>query len=148
MSFVDKDQVVLERLPERLKPACVVLSYIEGQNAPRGVVENSFSMSRSPDYVNIYVSHRGAQSALLNALIGEEIKFTTNGRESAEAYAKRDSGTNERLEVWDVDDPNLPIVIDWVAWDAANEPVATTLSGVRDKFKARNAPFKMKEVDQ
>lgn len=148
MAFVDKDQVVLERLPERLKPACVVLSYLEGRNAPQGVVEHSFAMSRSPDFVNVWLSRRGAQSALLNAIVGEEIKFTTNGRESAEAYAKRDQGRNERLEVWDVDDPNLPIVIDWAAWDTANEPVTTTLSGVRDKFKARNAPFKMKEVDQ
>ena len=124
---------VSEETRQRLltMPAFVLLGFPTKANAYQGYVEQSFSMSWSSNHVLIYTNSWG------------------DGRKQAEE-AKQDS---ERiiymwaLEVYDArDTEKLPIVIDWEAWIEAQAFNPNTLSGVNDKFKARNAPFKMKDT--
>jgi len=42
------------------------------------------------------------------------------------------------FKIWSVNDPLLPVIIDWKKWDWAIEPDKDKLSGIRDKYHARN----------
>ncbi|MDE2426311.1 MAG: hypothetical protein KGO96_10445 [Elusimicrobia bacterium] len=74
--------------------------------------------------------------------------FKVDGR--AEAEHQRDIFMKKipdmTWEVFDARAEDLPIEIDWEAWNKDNEFTPNTLSGVRNKFRARNAPFRMKET--
>jgi hypothetical protein len=141
----DAALIEVAKCPERLLPARIVLSRTAESNTYQGVIENSFSMGRAADRVLICWSLPSTSSSLLNTLAGKTINLRVNGVAQAEDLAKRLQQAGETLEVWDVNDPALPVEIDWAAWEKDNEPYEGTLSGVRDKYRARNAPFAMRE---
>lgn len=101
--------------PTHLLPAAVILDQDR-----LGVVEHSFAYGRAAERVRVWWSGKW-----------------TNGPTDALSFTK---GAKD-LRVWNIEDPDLPIEIDWDAWLKDNEPVKTTLSGVKDKYKARNALF-------
>jgi hypothetical protein len=121
-------------------PGYVVLGREPQDNAYVGTVENSFSLGLSKDHVQFNWSSDAATSNFGG-------RFTVDGA----ALAARDKEYWEKqrpgmmFEVFDARDADkLPVVLDWEGWLAANEP-ADTLSGVRDKYRARNIRFEMKD---
>lgn len=118
-------------------PGYVVLGKRKGGNAYSGLTENSFSMGLEVDYVLFFWwitnswGYRTADEARKDA------------EDHRDKYNK--SHPDMDFEVWDVRDPNLPITLDWEGWVVANES-ADTLSGVRNKYRARNFKFEMRDV--
>ena len=121
-------------------PAYVVLVRKPGSNTMEGYVEESFNMAYSLDYVYLY------RSATYQSILGE---ITLDG----EAEATDAASTVKRYHPdWDVEwhdvrSDDCPILIDWETWIDALARNPNTFSGVSDKFKARNAPFRMKDED-
>lgn len=115
----------------RKMPAWVVLGRVPGGNAYHAVVERSWSMDLVADRTHIFWS--GGY-------------FKIDGKATAEEHREKfaKSRPDMTFEVFDVHDENLPIVIDWDRYEDDNEPVSNTLSGVRNKYNARNALFEMK----
>lgn len=111
----------------------VILGNLPGENHVSGFVEHSFSMGWDRSHVNMWVWHP------------EWGYFKTEDpvRDNCQKYA--DKYKEQNAKVWDIHDPDLPIVLDIEAWIDAQAYNPNTLSGVSDKFKARNAPFKMKD---
>jgi hypothetical protein len=117
----------------------IILGQDAKVNHPSGYVERSFSMGWDAGHVLLALWH------------------PEWGRIKTEAACRRDvdhwlastsiiaSGMAD-VRAWDIHDPDLPIVIDLEAWITAQAFDPNTLSGVSDKFRARNAPFAMREV--
>lgn len=99
----------------------VVLGRPDGSNALHGLVEHSFSMGTSPDFVRIWWTGKGY------SILGEDM---IDGRADAEG----NSTAFPDFEVYDASADDLPIDIDWDAWRAAKR-----------KFDRRNAPFRMRD---
>ncbi len=105
---------------EELRPIFVVL--LTTDDGYHGLVEHSMAIAAHTSRVRLWWTWGVA-----------------DGRADAENNAKYATGARA-ADIWDAHDPALPIVIDWDGWVRDNEP-AKTLSGVRDKFRARNAMF-------
>lgn len=107
----------------------VLLGFPPGGNAWQGHVELSFAMDWHVDRVRIWTDTWG------------------DGRENSERHMQQSQEVRPdwQMKVFNLEDEDLPIIIDIEKWidDQAYNP--NTLSGVTDKFAARNAPFKMKE---
>lgn len=103
-----------------------------------GYVEQSFGMGFDPKRVNFWWSGEAHSNF--------GTKHTIDGRESAMRHAEtiEKNHPDWSVEVWDAHNEDLPIVIDWNAWADAQAHDPNTLSGVSDKYKARNAPFTVK----
>lgn len=108
----------------------VILARRPEENAFIGYVEQSFHMEWSNEYVLIHISTWWKE---------DEIK------KEFEDIKKKHPSWGENIWLYEVHDENLPIVIDFEAWLDANAHNPNTFSGVTNKYKARNAPFKMKE---
>jgi hypothetical protein len=127
----------------------VVLGKREGGNAYSAVIERSFSMDVSPERASVFLI-----GVFRDNLVGAKWDLTKQKvLACAEKYRDTFSGRSDivgvpemEFKVWDIDDPELPIVIDWDDWRRGNERSDKTLSGVRDKFSARNPRFYMKET--
>ena len=111
-------------------PGVIVLIRRPGANAYEGYVEHSFSMDYSGSHVNFWW-----QSP------------EHDGKRYAEAHAAdiRRHHQDWEVEVWDARDPKLPVTLDWEVWIEAQAHNPNTLSGVSNKFAARNIPFRMRE---
>jgi hypothetical protein len=51
-----------------------------------------------------------------------------------------------KYNVYDARSSQLPIIIDWKTWLDAHEPSDINLSGIRNKYYARNLKFVVKEL--
>jgi hypothetical protein len=134
---------VIQPNDETLPIGFVVLGQLKGGNAYHAVIECSFSMDLSPENVNLYWIGTARDN-----LVGAKWELTENlVRKTAEEH--RDMFSKPRpdweFKVWDMHDPNLPIIIDWDSWKWGNTRSEHKLSGVRNKFLARNPKFKMKD---
>jgi hypothetical protein len=109
---------------------CVVLGRAPGQNAYQGVVELSFGMDMSPDRVRFWWTGTGTDN-----IFG--LKHTVDGFKDAERHREmfQKSRPDWAFETFNIDDPNLPIVIDWPRWHAERER----------KFEDRNPAFSIKD---
>ncbi len=116
----------------------VILGNEKGGNHFKGYVEHSWSMDWSSDHVLFWWS--GPATSNLGS------KHMLDARKDAEHALKSilSSHTSWDVTVWDVRDEALPVILDWESWVQAQAFNPNTLSGVTDKFKARNMPFKMK----
>lgn len=121
---------------EKLRKAngAIILSKIDGANHFHGFVEHSFSMGWDSSYALFFYD-----------CFDKKGNITSRGCDEAEDFAKRQRVDGKEVEVWNVHDENLPVVLDWEAWIDAQAYNPNTLSGVNNKFKARNIPFTMKE---
>lgn len=117
----------------------LILGRPKGGNSYQGFVENSFSMGWSPNYVNFWWSGEATSN------FGTKHKI--DGRADAEHYLaeERRLRPDWDIEIFDAKDENLPVVLDWDGWVDAHAYNPNTLSGVSDKFRARNFRFEMKE---
>lgn len=108
-------------------PGYVVLRRLPGENAFWGYIERSWNMDYSPERVRFWWSGTG------HSIIGQ---MKVDGLKDAEhnaTYVRKNFPDAEVL-VMSVDDPNLPIVIDWPRWHKERER----------KFEDRNPAFTMK----
>ena len=48
------------------------------------------------------------------------------------------------FEIFDLHAADCPVLIDWEWYADGNEPSSKTMSGVKDKFRSRNARFKVR----
>ncbi len=118
-------------------PGYVVLGREKGSNSYKAIIEQSFFMDLSGEFACFFWSSNNATSNFGG-------KFKIDGLKNAEHNRDKFAKDSEMIfEIFDVHDDNIPIEIDWDYWRLCNEP-ANTLSGVKDKFGARNPRFKMK----
>jgi hypothetical protein len=120
-------------------PGYVILGTYRSTNSFVGVIERSWSMDLAPDRTNFFWSSKNATSNLGG-------KFEVDGLESATHYLNHFAERHPDIEfkIYDINDENLPVIIDWDEWRKDSEP-AETLSGVKNKFGARNPKFYMPE---
>lgn len=117
-------------------PGFVVLGRAKTANAFQAIVEHSWCMDLSMDRACFFWSPAPGDTRKLDPDMG---------RKSAEKY--RDHFAKSRPDhdfvVYDIADPALPVKLFWDEWRVDNEYIPNTLSGVRNKFKARNVRFDM-----
>lgn len=116
------------RIQIRESDRWLLLGRKPGENAYLGYVEESFSMDWSADHV------------LQFNMVWSDGKV--NCEEHMET-AKRNHPDWE-IVMYHWRDENLPIILDIEKWLDANAYNPNTLSGVDNKFLARNIPFLMK----
>lgn len=129
-----------ENVPIKALPAFILLGRKKGENAYMGYVEGSFSLMTSKDETFVYWTSANATSNFGG-------KFTIDGKSWAEKdFAKLQARADEEWEMFNVEEP-LPVELDWRKYHWGSEPDCMTLSGVRDKYAARNVGFKMSGED-
>lgn len=125
-----------ENVPTTARPAFIILGRKRGENSYMGYVEHSFTLGPSKDQTFVYWTSANASSNFGG-------KFLIDGKSWAEkdlAYLYRRA--DEEWEMFNVEDP-LPVVLDWRKYWWGQERDNMTLSGVRNKYAARNVDFKM-----
>src|SRR5271170_6584263 len=101
-----------------------------------GPVELSFGLDVRPNETQYFWSSNNASSNF--GIRGIKVEGLKRAESSIKAW--RQDHPDWKFGVYDVEDPFLPIVIDWAGYKRAIVP-AKTLSGVTDKYKARNLSF-------
>jgi hypothetical protein len=133
-------QQQLRKMAKPNLPGFIVLGKGPSTNAYVGTVELSFAMDLSKDRTQFYWSHDNATSNFGG-------KFKIDGRKDAEARVEQlaKAHPDHTWEIFDVHDDNLPVLMDWDDWRWGSTPSEKKLSGVMDKFIARNPRFYMIE---
>lgn len=125
-----------ENVPTTARPAFILLGRKKGDNAYMGYVEHSFSLGTSKDQTFVYWTSANASSNFGG-------KFSIDGKSWAEKdLASLSKRADEEWEIFNIDDP-LPVELDWRTYWWGHERDNCTMSGVRDKYAARNVNFKM-----
>lgn len=121
-------------------PGYVVLGRKQGANAYQGVIESSFNLDLSDDRVRFFWTFGEATSNILPGT------FKVDGFENAEEMQKYFTKRypDMEFEIFDVHDEDIPFTFDWDQWRKDKTPNKETISGVRNKFGARNVKFEMK----
>ena len=102
-----------------------------------GLVENSFSMGISNKATQFFWSGIGYDNIFRQR---HEIDGWHNAKYRANRFEKENRGSN--VFIFDVRDEDfLPVSLDWDKWMLACRPDIRKLSGVKDKYYARNIPF-------
>lgn len=121
-------------------PGYIVLAREPGANDYRGVVENSFSLDTSNDRTQFFWSSNNATSNFGGSFVIDGLK---DAQETVEYWSKK--YPDWTFEIFDArDDEKLPVYLDWDRYINGCRP-ADTLSGVNDKYDARNLKFLTKE---
>lgn len=135
------DEIINEKNLKLMQlPGYIVLTKEPGSNHYRGIIELSFSLDTSKDRTQFFWSSDNASSNFGG-------KFKIDGYKDAEYSIENWSKSKPDwiFEIFDArDDSKLPVYLDWDRWLNGNRR-ADTLSGVNDKFDARNLIFQMKE---
>ena len=102
-----------------------------------GVIEQSFSMGLSEDRILVLWTSEFATSNITSGT------FKIDGKDDAEYQLKRVSKDYPDIdfEVVKLLSPESYVEIDWEEYAEAGMPDVKRLSGVKDKFRARNARF-------
>lgn len=135
---------IKEHSPEELRhylhemQGFIILMREPGHNSYTGYVENSFSMGGHKDRVRLYWTNHDHWFGRID---GEEDA-------TAEAERLRKAHPDIEFEVWDARDPKCPVTVDWADYAESNRYNPNTLSGVSNKFNARNIPFAIKEMQE
>lgn len=113
----------------------VILGQEPQSNTLSGYVEHSFCMGWDSGYALLFLWHpiRGWRKTEESALRDAEEWLVSARKKVSDA------------KIWDIHDPELPVVFDMESWIDAQAYNPNTLSGVSNKFKARNAAFTMKD---
>ncbi|TLX16763.1 hypothetical protein [Rhizobium sp. MHM7A] len=124
-------------VPDEVPQGAILLRMSKGDNAYKALVENSFSMDWKTDSVRFFWS--GKAYSILGT---HELDGFQDAEDQRAHYQSK--YPDDVLTVFDVRDPNLPIIIDWEEWQKNRE------HGRQDdrrwrKFLARNPSFKMKD---
>lgn len=120
-----------------IRPSYVVLGERDGHLV--GIIERSFSMDLSDERVRIWWSSE-------NAVSNFGIHHVVNGEKDAEYHRECFDQNHSEVgfQVFDLNAPDCPIDIDWAGYLEASAPDSQKLSGVKDKFGARNPKFHLR----
>lgn len=117
-------------------PGYIVLARQKGGNTYSGVIEGSFSLDRSLERTQFFWTSDNATSNFGGSF---KVDGKKNAVEAAEYWGAK--FPDVQFTVHDVHADDLPVVMDWDGWRRAKAPSEKTLSGVVDKFGARNVRF-------
>jgi hypothetical protein len=124
-------------VPSEVPQGAILLRMSKGDNAYSALVENSFSMDWKTDSVRFFWS--GKAYSILGT---HELDGFQDAEDQRAHYQTKHP--DDVLAVFDIRDPNLPIIIDWAEWQKNREYGRQDDKRWR-KFLARNPPFKMKD---
>ncbi len=124
----------------------IVLGWDEAAKRYVGYVENSFSMSISADRTQFLWSgtahgNFGGKFELDGAARADR---TLYGSDSFKGLIKE--YPEYQWEAYDVHSPGIPVHLDWDEWREGSAHSDRTLSGVVNKYVARNPRFEMRET--
>lgn len=122
-------------VPNEVPQGAILLRLSKGDNAYSALVENSFSVDWRTDSVRFFWS--GKAYSILGT---HELDGFQDAEDQREHYQLK--YPDDVLTVFDVRDPNLPIIIDWSEWQKNREYGRQDDKRWR-KFLARNPSFKM-----
>jgi hypothetical protein len=125
---------------EGSRPHRIILVRDKFINHYRGYVENSFSLSFHEDRTYLYWSGKPTSNFGGN--------FNIDAIRDSEEELKRlqKSYPDKEFTLFDPhEEETLPVMLDWEDYLDGNER-ADTLSGVKNKFRARNIRFMMKDL--
>lgn len=140
-------KLIIEPLDDTLRahlmalPGYIVLVRKPGDNAYIGLVEGSFSLDTSRDRTQFFWSSDNATSNF-----GGKFKIDgyADAKHRVDSYRKL--SPDWIFEIFDArDDELLPVVLDWENWLLDNRS-ANNLSGVANKYGARNIRFTAKDA--
>lgn len=117
----------------------IILARIPGENTYTGYVEHSWSMGWDKAHVNFWWIGDA------ETIIGK-VEVYGNGDAEEHVREAKKNHLDYAIEVWDAHDPDLPVKLDWDNWVEAQAYDPNTLSGVSNKFVARNIRFEMREA--
>jgi hypothetical protein len=119
-------------------PGFVVLVRKPESNALLGYTENSWSMGYEPEYVRFWWTGTG-----IDNIVGME--HVVDGQKDAERHAEeiRILHPEWQVDVWNVEDPSMPVVIDWPMWHGQRDGSISAPRG--QKYADRNPAFAMRE---
>lgn len=109
----------------------VVIITKPGDDKLYGPVEQSFSLDVKPWETQLYWTHAGYKI--------DGLEWATRTVDDWKKLHPK-----WKFQIYRVHGRLLPIKINWKAWKEASAPTSNTLSGVRDKYYARNLKFKRK----
>jgi hypothetical protein len=141
--FSEKDQKIKE-VEAYLdgKPLMTLAGYIILVKKPNddtlyGIVEQSFSLDTSKTHTFFFWdSPKGGRFREMDGKVWVQ--------KDCEYWNK--NHPDWEFTIYDArDDSKLPVTIDWESWLDAHEPSDKTLSGIKDKYRARNLRFTKKE---
>lgn len=118
----------------------IILGLPPESNAYQGYVEHYWQMGWDKDHVNFFWTGNGTDNVF-------GLQHKIDGLKTATHYAKTSMKLHPdwQIAMWDVRDEKLPVILDWDSWVKAQEFNPKTLSGVSNKFLARNFKFTIKE---
>ena len=120
-------------------PGYICLAVFPGEEWYTGLVERSFSLDKSRTETQFFWTSDNAHS---NFGTTHEIDGWKDAKRRKEYYEGLYPGV--RIIIVDARDEDLlPVELDWEGWIDARQP-AETLSGVKDKYGARNIRFTVK----
>lgn len=119
-------------------PGYILLVKKPSENSYSGIVEGSFALDSNKDRTRFFWT--GVAYFLGNQY---DIDGKKDAQEMMDYYLKK--YPDWEIEMFDVENEDLPVTIDWEQWFKDNEPNPNTLSGVKNKFGARNVKFEMKD---
>ena len=127
-------------------PAYFVLVHDTQTGKYSGLVEGSFSIATSEDRVRLYWSSDNAYDNFGGG--PHKIDGHADALKDRNSILKRFE-PHMVVGVYDArsDPAELPVELDWEQWLLDNRP-ADTLSGVADKYGARNIRFTPKQVSE
>ena len=116
-------------MPKPDNKGYIVLGSGRATNGFKGVIELSFGMDLHDERANFF------WTGTAHTIIGE---IELDGKKNAEYYRDHFSKTRPHMtfEVWDVDDPDLPVSIDWDPFPWGQKASV---------FNSRNLRFDMRE---
>lgn len=119
-----------DALRERLMSIHVVLIRRPDESHWWGPVEHSFSLGTSPNQTFFY------WSSLPDSGYDPPIDGLAWLRKDLKGWEAKNP--TWKYYIFDAHDPELPVTIDWERWLSAHEPDGTKLSGIANKYYARN----------
>ena len=115
----------------------ICLAVMPGEEWYTGLVENSFSMGVSNKATQFFWSGIGYDNIFRQP---HEIDGWRDAKCRADRFEKEYRGAN--VFIFNArDEELLPVSLDWDKWILASRRDISKLSGVKDKYHARNIPF-------
>ena len=118
-------------------PGYICLAVMPGDKWYTGLVERSFSIGTDTRATQFFWT--GTAHSILGA---HDLDGWKNAKDRADKFEERHPGA--RVFIFDArGDGELPVTLEWEKWLLDSRP-AYTLSGVADKYGARNIGFQIK----
>lgn len=122
----------MKRFIKSQLPAFVVMGFTPKSNHISGLIERSFDLTTSKDYVRLFRTYTGVDN-----IFGKT--HNVCGREHAEYQLEsmKEKYPDGNWQIYDINDKSLPVTLDLKSWEMLNHKIAKT-------FDIRNVRFEYK----